>query len=837
MTAEAASQVAPAAGRASEAGACAHCGLPVPPGRARAESEPVFCCAGCETVYEVIHGARLDGFYRVRQRTGSEPVPARTSGRRFAELDHPEALARHTEAAGPGLLRAELYLEGVHCAACVWLVERLPRVVPGVVEARLALRRSVVHVVWDATRTSFSAVALGLDRLGYTPHPVRGGDAQAARSREDRRALVRLGVAGAAAGNVMLLAVALYAGESSGMASPHEQLLRWASAAIGLFALVWPGAVFFRGAWAAMRTRTPHMDVPIALGLGTGGIAGAVNVARGVGDIYFDSLAVLVFLLLVGRWLQGRQQRRAADAVRLLFSLVPSVARRIRPGADGVDGAEVVEEVPVEAIVRGDVVEVAAGQPVPVDGEVVAGRSDVDASLLTGESRPIPAVEGEPIAAGTVNLTAPLRVRACATGADTRMGRLMELVEECTRGKAPIVRLADRISGWFVAVVTLLALGTFAAWSVFAPAHAVDHTVALLIVSCPCALGLATPLALVVAVGRAARRDVLIKGGGVVEALGRSRGTLLLDKTGTITEGRMALACWEGATWARRLVAALERDARHPVGRALAEAGVEPPGAGGDRRPAVGDVVLHPDGGVEGTVDGRRVLVGAPALLERQLGGLPPATLAAVERVARRALTPVVVAVDGAVEAVAGVGDRVRQDAREAVARLRGMGWRVGILTGDHEAVAHAVAREVGVETSRVHGGVTPEEKLARVERALAEGPVVMVGDGVNDAAALAAATVGVAVHGGAEASLAAADVYVGRPGLLPLVELAHASGRTLSVIRRCLVASLGYNALAVGLAAAGLINPLVAALLMPASSLTVISLAVGARTFAEGRS
>ncbi|MBK8914977.1 MAG: heavy metal translocating P-type ATPase [Phycisphaerales bacterium] len=816
---------------------CAHCGLTVPPGQRTADDQPQFCCAGCRAIHHVIHDCGLEAYYHLRDAQPGEAARIDPHDRSYAEFDNPAFSQRYCRAEGP-LLRCELALSGVHCAACVWLIERLPRVVPGVIEARLEWARGIVSLSWDPQRVPLSRIARGLASLGYEPRPARGGADREAHRDMERRQLVRIAVAGACAGNAMLPAVAMYGGLFSGMDPVHESLLRWASMAIGVVALAWPGATFFRGAWAALRTRTGHLDVPIALALLIGGTAGVVNTLRGIGEIYFDSLTVLVFLLLVGRFLQTRRQRSASETLEALFALTPHSARRLRA-----DGAT--EDVPLDGLLPGDLVEVRAGETIPADGRIVSGESAIDASILTGESRPVPAIAGQGVHAGTLNLHAAVRIEVLCTGEETRVGRLTQLVARAAQRRAPIVLLADRIAGWFVAAVIVLAAATLLGWWSVSPVRAADHAVALLIIACPCALGLATPLTVAVAIGRAARRGILIKGGDVLERLSRP-GRMLLDKTGTLTHGRFELLHWTGPDDSRRRAAALEAHSAHPVGRALAEALAENddplecanPGAGPPQSrtcaaaPDVTCVEQHADG-IRGRVDGREVLIGAPRFIRRWLSEseapLPDALHRSAAACAERALTTVWIAEDGCVVAVAGLGDRIRADAAPAVRALRDRGWRLGLLSGDHPSVATATAAQIGFRADEpVIGSASPEDKLHEIERLMAaeRGPIVMVGDGVNDAAALAAAHVGVAVRGGAEASLAAADVYLNRAGLEPILEMSELSVRTMRSIRRCLVASLAYNLFGVSLAAAGWLNPLIAAIMMPISSLTVLALA-----------
>jgi Cu2+-exporting ATPase len=802
--------------------ACAHCGQPVPPGLLAADAPRQFCCEGCRAVYEVIHSCGLESYYRLREASGETSEPAKTTAKRYSEFDDPTFTSLYVQNLPGGLCAVDLYLEGVHCSACVWLIEKLPGVCPGVSEARLSLSQSLVRIVWDPRKVTLSKAARTLDTLGYPPHPARGANHRSLRAAEDRKRLVRIGVAGAIAGNTMLLALALYAGDYSGMDRLYTQFFRWLSVVLGVVSLAWPGSVFFRGAWAAIRTRTPHLDLPIALGLGAGGIAGVFNVITGRGDIYFDSLSVLVLALLAGRFVQHRQQRRADDAVELLFSLTPTSAHRVGPAGDVLD-------VPIETIQIGDTVEVRAGESAPIDGRITRGSSSMDQSLLTGESRPMSVTVGDAVCAGTVNISAVLHVKVEATGQQTRVGKLMRLVEDCSRNKAPIVQFADKISGLFTLIVLALSGLTLAAWLYLEPSRAIDHAVALLIVACPCALGLATPLALAVAIGRAARRDMLIKGGDTLERLApKAPGAIYLDKTGTITTGRTTLARWVGDESVQPLVAALESQSSHPIARALVAAIAIAP----RNLPAVQAVNQSMQGGIDGIVDTRHIAVGSAAFITSLHVPIPAWASVTVDTLGREGFTPILIAVDRQIVAVAGLGDSIRPGAADAIAALKRAGWTVGILSGDHPSVVQRVAEQVGIAADEARGGVMPEEKLAIVRERMEQGPVVMVGDGVNDAAALAAATVGIAVHGGAEASLAAANIYLGRPGLAPLVELIDGSRRVMRVVRRNLAVSLAYNGLAVALAAFGLINPLIAAVLMPLSSFSVVSSSVASRPF-----
>ena len=814
--------------------ACGHCGLAVPAGRLVDGAAVQYCCAGCEVVHAALSEHGLDSYYAL---AGDDLKPARTTGKSYVELDDPAFHALHVRVRPDGLAETALYLEEVRCTACVWLCERTPSLLPGVVEVRLDFGRARADVIFDAAQVKLSAIAGLLDRLGHPVHPYRGLDRDAARRREDRALMLKIGVAGAAAGNVMLLAIALYAGIFGGMGTRDEMFFRWTSMIVAVPALLFAATPFFRGAIGALRSGRLHLDLPIALGIAAGLGWGSANTVRGVGEIYFDSLGMLVFLLLVGRWVQSRQHRRAVASAELLYALTPRVTRRFDASAPDAPA----QEVPLEAVTAGDRVEIRAGETVPVDGEIVRGRSAVDAGLLTGESRPVDVEPGMRVHAGTVNLAGVLEVVASATGEQTRVGQLVARIEDETRRRAPIQRFVDRVAGRFVAVILAIAAITLVAWAMIASVNVgLERAMALLIVTCPCALALATPLAVTIALGRAARRGLLVKGGDALERLAHP-GRLFLDKTGTLTEGAIQLVGWDGADDARALAAAVEAGSAHPLARALVAA-VHPVPAHPERgaeerearsRRAADDIVEELGHGLRGRVDGHDVAVGSPRWIA-SLATVPAEMRAAIDRAAAAGETPVAVAIDGTVTAIARFADRIRDDAAASIAHLRAAGWDVQLLSGDDPRIVTQVGARLGLAAAACHGGVTPEGKLAAIRDARALGPVVMVGDGVNDAAALAAATCGIAVHGSAEASVDAADVFVRRPGLAPLVELFDGSRATLGVIRRNLKVSLAYNLTGGTLAVLGLIHPLIAAVMMPLSSLSVLFSSSRTRGFAS---
>jgi len=814
-------------------------------------SDMQFCCNGCKMVYETIHSCGLDQFYEIKKGL-EEKEPGKTTDRRYEPFDDESFAEQYVKQTDDGIAHIDLYLEGVHCAACVWLIEKLPNVLNGVLEARLDMRRRVAHIVWSEPTVKLSRIARTLDSLGYPVHPYRASHLHEVKQREKRRHYINMAISGACMMNVMVIAFALYGGMFSGMESQYQTFLRWFSLLITLVAVLGPGRTFYIGAISSFRTRMMHMDLPVAIALTAGTAWGAYNTITGGGEVYFESITAIVFLLLIGRWVQHRQQQAAHDAVELLFTLTPSVARLI--DENGETG-----EVPIEAIKPGAKLEVRAGDAIPADGVILDGQSTFDLSLLTGESQPITIKPGEGIHAGTINLSTQIIMEVKTTGADTRVGRLMQMVEQFAQQRPPIVRLADRVAHYFVIAVLFLAVATFVLWLMLKPdqpSQAVEHAMAMLIVTCPCALGLATPLALIVAIGQAAWQGILIKGGQAIEQL-NTPGLVLLDKTGTITRGQIRLVKWQGNDEIKPLIVAIQKHIAHPIARAFVDAfdddestdlndpkithipghGVRAVGQASSLSPSSSTGFQPVQAKRSGAIpQNHTILIGSePWITDQTKTEIPDWVQPLVTEYTNEALSPVLVACNNEIIAIAGFGDPVLDDAAESIEKLRQMGWKVGMISGDHDTVVKTVAQQVGFAPENCISRADPEQKANEVIKSREKyKTVVMIGDGVNDAAALSAASVGIAVHGGAEVSLTAADIFLNKSGLKPIVELINGSKRSVRVIKRNLAVSLCYNVVAASLTLAGLINPLIAAVLMPLSSITVVTLSYRSRTFKQ---
>ncbi|MBX3420738.1 MAG: heavy metal translocating P-type ATPase metal-binding domain-containing protein [Pirellulaceae bacterium] len=817
---------------------CAHCGLATSTSGPTSLAEPIFCCTGCRGAYQLIQGWGLSDFYALRdQMTTTGSARAAGGADNYQHFDTTEFLGQSAPVAGSdGKMTAELGVQGLHCAACSWLIERALMRQPGLCAVRVKLSDHTVQVIYDPEQAKLSGIARFLDRLGYPLQPLDHSRENHLRL-ENRQRLVQIAIAGFLAANAMWIAVALYAGQFSGVAAEHKYFFELWGMLLGAAAVLGPGRTFLTGAWSAIKARTPHMDLPIALALGVGTGVGLWNAVRGQGQVYFDGLSMLVFLLLIGRWLQFRQQHQAARAVELMMRITPRHATLL-----GDDGGSTM--VLVDRLTGGDCIQVAAGESLPADGTLISGSSRLDRSLLTGESQPIAIHQGDQVEAGTINVGGPIVVRVSAVGKKSRIGRVMQAVESAAAQKTPLVQLADRIGGFFVMAVLVLAVATFLIWLPISFDKALNFGTAMLIVACPCALALATPAAIAVGIGRAARAGILIRDGTALQRLSQP-GIIWFDKTGTLTEGRQHAQLTWGSPSAIQLAAAVEAHCHHPIAAAivrlaenLCRADEGPTDSshalvGVATRERVVSSVETFGGGIRGVVDQRIVVIGHRRAFELQGIPFPESVINKAEALLQQGHSPVFIAVDGHLAALVGLSDPVRRQASQAVADARYLGWSIGLLSGDHPDIARQVAQQVGIDPPRCLGGVSPEQKLAIIKQSRGDfATVVMIGDGANDAAALAAADVGIAVRGGAEVSLQAAPVYMAVDGWQNLAHLLRGSVATKRIIYFCFAVSLAYNLLAVGLTIAGQISPLIAAIVMPASSATVLGLTFAIPSF-----
>jgi Cu+-exporting ATPase len=675
----------------------------------------------------------------------------------------------------------ELPLAGMTCAACARTIERQLGSAEGVEQASVNFATRTASVRFDTTRTGVEGLIAAIEDVGFEVPRESQELAWQAETKDLRRRLL--------VGAVFAIPVFVL-----GML----ERLPYLQFALTLPVLFYAGLPFFRDAWIAARHRSANMNSLIALGTGAAFSYSTWVVMRGGADVYFEAAAVIIVLVLLGRVLENRARRGASDAIRRLMKLTPETARVLRGGGEA--------EIPLEDVRVGDVVIVRPGERIPVDGVLREGASEVDESMLTGESLPVSKATDSSVFGGTVNGTGAFRFEATKVGSGTALARIIELVKKAQGSRAPVARLADVVSGYFTFAVLGIALVTFGVWLAFAPfGTALVNAVAVLIIACPCAMGLATPTAIMVGTGRGAERGVLVKGGEALEMAARID-TVIFDKTGTITNGKPRVTrvlSSQGFTEDEvlQLAAAVERWSEHPIAR-----GIVSRAEGTGTLQATGFHAI-PGRGASAIVDGRQVFVG------------------------RGTEAAIAVEVDGTHAGSFEIADEVKAGAAEAVRSLHEMGIEVWMITGDHRRVALEVARETGIAESHVLAEVLPEHKDGEVARLRREGKrVAMVGDGINDAPALARADVGIAIGGGTDVAIEAAGIILMRGDLRGVPQALMLSRRTLRTIRQNLFWALAYNAIGIPVAAGVLypitgwtLSPMIASAAMALSSVSVV--------------
>jgi Cu2+-exporting ATPase len=786
---------------------CYHCGLPVPPGsdyRVTIEGEThEMCCPGCQAVAEAIVDAGLTDYYKYRTdqaKTGKGLVPEALQ--QLELYDRPELQRSFVAVQSENVREAALILEGITCAACVWLNERHVNSLPGVIDFRVNYSTHRARLRWDDSQIHLSEILKAITAIGYIAHPFDPGRQEEIHKRERKLAMRRLAVAGLGMMQVMMISVGLYAGDYYGIEPGMRNLLRWVALFLTVPVVLYSAQPFFTSAWRDIRRRQLGMDVPVSLAIGSAFVASTWATVTQGGEVYFDSVTMFTLFLLTSRFLEMGARQRAGQAAEELVRLLPAMATRLKDGEE--------EVVTVAELQPGDRILVRPGESVPADGVVVAGRSSVDESLLTGESLPRSKGQGSELIGGTVNVESPLTMEVEKVGADTVISAIQRLLDRAQLEKPRLAKLADRAAAWFVGAILILATLVGLYWYFHAPAEAFWIVLSVLVVTCPCALSLATPAALTAATSALTKQGLLTTRGHALETLAVVD-RMVFDKTGTLTRGQLQLTAVKrlgeiGEDRCRALAAALEQGSEHPVAKVLHAA---PHG-----QIPVESLESTPGHGMEGVVDGLRYRIGQFGFVA-QLAGTR-------EEPAVEAGTAVYLGSEQGWLAQFILSDDLRDEARDTVAQLQALGVEVELLSGDRPQEVERIARLAGIR--HWQGGQRPDDKLEHIRDLQQQGMVVaMVGDGVNDAPVLAAAQVSIAMGGGTQLAHASADMVLFSEHLAHLPAGVKLSRRTLTIIRQNLTWAVGYNLIALPLASMGWIAPWMAAIGMSASSLVVV--------------
>ncbi|HET8800207.1 MAG TPA: heavy metal translocating P-type ATPase [Marinobacter sp.] len=785
--------------------ACFHCGEP-------ATGEPAitleldgerryFCCQGCKAVCETIRNEGLSGFYDFRTEQAVTPRPLTASEQaRLRELDHPlvqEAFVSPVK----GGQEAQLLIGGITCAACIWLLEHHMQKQPGVLSFAVNHTTQRARLVWANDQARLSDLLFAIHELGYTARPYQADEAELALKAEHRSMLIRLAVAGIGAFQSMMLAFPLYFEMVNGLSVEFVSFFRWFSLLVATPVVFYSARPFFRNARRDLATRHLTMDVPVAIAIGLAYLASAWVTLAGGDEVYFESVCMFTFFLLLGRYIELQARVRAGLTGNALAGFQPSVASRV----DGDQTAIV----PAHQLRPGDLIRVRPGETLPVDGIIVTGRSTLNESALTGEYLPETRNPGDSVHAGSINGENPLDIRVLKSGARTRLSGILRVLDRVQSEKPPVALMADRLAGKFVARVLILAPVVWVGWWLAGADNAFDITLSVLVVTCPCALSLATPTAITAATVNLRRLGFLPTRGHTLESM-NAIDTVIFDKTGTLTRGELSLVSVTPVgsldeAGCLRLAAGLESHSEHPVARVFH----------GHKGALIEDISNHVGGGLTGRLGQQTLVIGHPEFVAGNVNVPMPASDG-------HSGMEIWLASDREWLACFHLDDQPRDDARQAIAALQATGIRTLLLSGDRSGHVDRVARQLGIDEAI--GQASPEQKLAVLEQLRAEGRhIMMVGDGLNDLPSMAGAGVSVAMGSAADLTQLKADAVLLNGQLMQLVNALNTSRATRRIIRQNLYWALGYNLCALPLAAAGLMPPWLAAIGMSLSSLVVV--------------
>ncbi len=791
---------------------CFHCGQPIPAGAHHYvmidKVQRDMCCTGCQAVAEAIVDNNLTDYYRFRTEIGSKAedlVPEAL--RQLQVYDSPELQKTFVRATDSAVREASLILEGIVCAACVWLNEKHVKQLPGVLDFRINYSTHRATLRWDNTQVQLSDVLKAISEIGYHAHPFDTKRLESLQKQEKSAALRRIAVAGLGMMQVMMIAVAMYIGAVSDMDTQMRDFLRWISLVITTPVVLYSARVFFTSAWRDLRRLRFGMDVPVSLAIAISFSASVWATLHGNGEVYFDSVTMFTFFLLTGRYLEMMARHKAGQVAEELVRLMPATATRLQGDQQQV--------VAVSELAPNDHVLVKPGEIVPADGVIIDGISSTNESLLTGESLPCPKQIGDKVVGGTVNMESPLIFQVEKVGDSTVLAAIIRLLERAQAEKPELARLAEKVASRFVPLILLTAIGVFLFWQQTQPDRAFWIALSVLVITCPCAFSLATPAALTAATGLLTSKGVLTTRGHALETLARIT-HIIFDKTGTLSQGKLAVQHTHAIAHGeishyQQLAAGLEMGSEHPVGVAILQLPVQPL--------PIKRLVAESGRGIKGWWQEQEYRIGT-------VGFVSELTQTALPMDAQIALhSPYSAVYLGSAQgwlARLDLADSMRPEAANVVQNIQALGIDVTLLSGDNPTVVTTVAQQLGIQHAL--GGQLPEDKVAYLKRLQSKGEIVaMVGDGVNDAPVLAGAAVSIAMGSGSHLAQASADMVLLSENLQQLPFAISTAKRMQSIIKQNFAWTIFYNLMAIPLAASGIIAPWMAAIGMSASSLIVV--------------
>ena len=801
---------------------CYHCQLPVPSSAAIIleidRKSYTFCCRGCSLVFQMIKNSNLDSYYQKRELTGLEIPVELLPGKDFSHFDRQSITDRFVSTQANGHSESRLLLEGVTCAACTWLIETYLSKQKGIQLAEVNYSNHRATISWDPEEIKFSALFTFLSEIGYRALPYDPAVQERQQKQLKKSMLIRLAVAGFCAGNIMMLSISLYSGYFSGMQTEFKHFFQWLSALLSLPAVLYSAGPFWSGAITSIKSKYPNMDLLISLGIVTTFSYSVMALLADGGETYFDSCTMLIFILLIGRTLESMTRSGVMNIKEQLLRLTPQFV--VRLNEDGSEATVSADELKITDRIR-----IKPGDSIPVDGRVCYGSGEIDESALTGENQWRFAGTNDTVLSGTINRMGSFVMKADKVGQDSALQQIISLVDQVNDRKTNLQRMADKIAARFVWVVLFLSLATFVYWNWIA-AKPLDLSpwliaVSVIIIACPCALGLATPMTIMAATALAFKRRILIKSGEFFEQADKIT-DIAFDKTGTLTNGEMQVVCLNSVgnlpekEWFS-LAVQLEKASNHPIARAIRAAAKTKQIPESETR--IKDFVQLPGQGVKGTLKKQKIRVGNARFVKQRYSSKPILN----DDVHKNSILAVqiFVSIDNILQETIDLQDSLKSEAKWLIDQMKEKKLVTHLLSGDLEERVSSLSTTLGID--QAHGEMFPEEKLEYIQALQAKGRnVIMVGDGLNDAPALSSADIGIAVHNSTELSMDAADVVFLNSNLKDLVAFLSLSLNSKKMIQQNLMLALLYNACTLPLAMLGLVTPLLSAIFMASSSLVV---------------